>query len=292
MVRTLHSLAALKAVHRSKPTFGTSSPSGRARQCARMCSTKDKRLSKPRDCRSRRCRRRTWSLTYRALDAFSRGDFDALLAMFYEDVEVFSRLAPLGDGSYRGHDGVRSWWQNLHDAFPDFALEALEVRDLGDVTLGARAVPRPRWQSGAPIDETFWQVAHWRDGKVIRYSSLRQRGRGPRSRGAVGVGDVAGERGVVRAASSMRSGRGLDGLVELTDPEVEWQSAFVAAARAAYTGATRACASTDGPERRVGDRAPDVDHEIAVGDGRRVRGRIHLRGKGSGVEDDSGPATC
>jgi ketosteroid isomerase-like protein len=110
-------------------------------------------------------------LTYGALDAFSRGDFDALLAMFYEDVEVFSRLAPLGDGSYRGHDGVRSWWQNLHDAFPDLALEVLEVRDLGDVTLGAVRFHGHGRQSGAPIDETFWQVAHWRDGNVIRYSS-------------------------------------------------------------------------------------------------------------------------
>ena len=110
-------------------------------------------------------------LTYRALDAFSRGDFDALLATFYEDVEVFSRLAPLGDGSYRGHDGVRSWWQNLHEAFPDFALEALEVRDLGDVTLGVVRFHGRGGQSGAPIDETFWQVAHWRNGKVIRYSS-------------------------------------------------------------------------------------------------------------------------
>ncbi len=33
-------------------------------------------------------------LTYRALDAFNRRDFDAFLALMDDDVEVFSRLSP------------------------------------------------------------------------------------------------------------------------------------------------------------------------------------------------------
>jgi ketosteroid isomerase-like protein len=110
-------------------------------------------------------------LTYRAHDAFTRGNLDVFLALCDEDVEIYSRLAALAEGSYRGHDGVRRWVQNLLDAFPDFASEALEVRDLGDVTLEAVRVHGHGGQSGAPVDQTIWQVVHWRDGKAIRFSS-------------------------------------------------------------------------------------------------------------------------
>jgi ketosteroid isomerase-like protein len=109
-------------------------------------------------------------LTYRALDAFSRRDVDALLALFDEDAEIYSRLAPLVEGRYRGHDGVRRWVQNLFDVFPDWSAEASEVRDHGDVTLGVVRVRGHGAQSGAPFDQTMWQVGHWRDGKIVRYS--------------------------------------------------------------------------------------------------------------------------
>jgi hypothetical protein len=50
-------------------------------------------------------------------------------------VEFIPRLVEVdGGGSYRGHDGVRSWWENLLGVWPDFRSEVDEVRDLGDVT--------------------------------------------------------------------------------------------------------------------------------------------------------------
>ena len=27
------------------------------------------------------------------------------------------------EGSYRGHDGIRRWWKDLFDVFPDFTVE-------------------------------------------------------------------------------------------------------------------------------------------------------------------------
>jgi ketosteroid isomerase-like protein len=109
-------------------------------------------------------------LAYCAADAFNRRDLDALLALMHEDVEVLTRTAPM-EGGYHGHDGVRRWCQNLLDAFPDYSLETLEVRDVGDLTLGAVHIHGHGGQSGTPIDETVWQVGEWRDGKVVRFSS-------------------------------------------------------------------------------------------------------------------------
>ncbi len=75
------------------------------------------------------------------------------------------------EGSYRGHEGVRRWWQDLHDTFPDWDAEVGEVRALGDATLAALHVRGHGGESGAPIDHTMWHLAHWRNGQMVRLSS-------------------------------------------------------------------------------------------------------------------------
>src|SRR5512132_3361010 len=85
------------------------------------------RPSKPPGCGSRptarpccreilrgRCRRGTWSWSTEGLRPSNRRDLDAFVALCDPDVEFFSRLAELeGGGPYRGHGGMRSWWQNF-----------------------------------------------------------------------------------------------------------------------------------------------------------------------------------
>ncbi len=68
-------------------------------------------------------------LVHRAIDAVNRRDLAALLAVMDDDVEAAPLMAAM-EGGYRGHDGIRRWWENLHDVWPDFSIEVLEVRDL------------------------------------------------------------------------------------------------------------------------------------------------------------------
>ena len=81
--------------------------------------------------------------------------------------------------------------------------------------------------------------------------------------------------------------RDLGRLIELTDPDVEWRSAFVAGTGGVYRGHA-------GMHEYVSDHNDawdivrlDVDHEIGVGEVVMFVGRIHYRGKGSGVEAES-----
>jgi hypothetical protein len=39
------------------------------------------------------------------------------------------------EGGLLGHDGVRRWWENWFDAFPDYDIEVGDVRDFGEMTL-------------------------------------------------------------------------------------------------------------------------------------------------------------
>jgi ketosteroid isomerase-like protein len=73
-----------------------------------------------------------------------------------------------GGGSYRGHGGVRSWWENLFGVWPDFKSEVHEVRDLGDVTVARTWMSGQGIGSEAVTAQTSWVVNEWRDGKIIR----------------------------------------------------------------------------------------------------------------------------
>src|SRR3954447_13717155 len=107
-------------------------------------------------------------LTHRAIDAFTQHDLDAVLALMDPDVEFIPRLVEVdGGGSYRGHDGVRSWWENLFGVWPDFKAEVEEVRDLGDVTVARVGMSGQGIASEAVTGQTSWVVTEWRGGKTI-----------------------------------------------------------------------------------------------------------------------------
>ena len=106
----------------------------------------------------------------RAVDLFNRGDLDALLRMVDDEVEIHSRLVVM-EGGYRGHGGVRRWWQDLFSVFPDWHIEIVEVRDLGDRTLAVLDVRGHGGQSSAPVGQVLWQLAEWPDGKLAHMST-------------------------------------------------------------------------------------------------------------------------
>jgi ketosteroid isomerase-like protein len=105
----------------------------------------------------------------RGVDAFNRRDLDAFLAIADTEVEFRSRLLAVEGGSYHGHEGARLWWESLLAAFPDFQIEALDVRGAGDYTI-AKIHNRGHGEgSDAPFEEVRWQVARWRDGKLASW---------------------------------------------------------------------------------------------------------------------------
>ena len=107
-------------------------------------------------------------LHHRAIDAFNRRDLDAFLTLMDDDVEVVPRAGAMeGESSYRRHEGVRRWWNTVLDVFPDWNIEVLAVRDLGDLTVADLFVRGHGAGSGAPANQATWQMARWRRGKCV-----------------------------------------------------------------------------------------------------------------------------
>jgi ketosteroid isomerase-like protein len=113
-------------------------------------------------------------LAHRAYDAFNRRDLDAFLALCDPGIEFVSYLMQVEGGDpYRGHDGVRSWWARLFGVYPDFISEVEEMRDLGDRTIARIRIQGHGVESDAPMEQTVWQTAEFRNGKVVWWRFVR-----------------------------------------------------------------------------------------------------------------------
>ena len=104
-------------------------------------------------------------LVRQRFDAVNRRDLDALLDLD-EDVESVSRIAAV-EGGLRGHDGVRRWWKDWFDAFPDYTIEVAEIRDRGDLVFAALRAHGHGADSDLPLEDTVWDITRWRSGKCV-----------------------------------------------------------------------------------------------------------------------------
>jgi ketosteroid isomerase-like protein len=106
-----------------------------------------------------------------AIDALNRGDLDGYLSVIDEDVEFTSMIAEMEGVTYRGHDGVRHWWDTVRGSFQDVQWELLDVSECGN---GAVAQIRATGTlGGAGVDQTVWQASTFRDGKLTWWRFFR-----------------------------------------------------------------------------------------------------------------------
>jgi ketosteroid isomerase-like protein len=67
-------------------------------------------------------------LIQRAFDTFNRRDLNGFLELMDPEVEFTPYERALeGLGAYRGHDGVRTWWEEAFAALPEFRVEPREM---------------------------------------------------------------------------------------------------------------------------------------------------------------------
>ncbi len=112
-------------------------------------------------------------LVNRGYTALQANDIEAFLDLVDPDVEWHSLILEI-EGVFHGHEGVRRWWKSIRDVFPDWNPSVVEVRAVGDdhVLIHARGMGSGA-ASGVGVDDDFWQIAEFRDGRVVRYHGVR-----------------------------------------------------------------------------------------------------------------------
>jgi ketosteroid isomerase-like protein len=106
-------------------------------------------------------------------EALSEGGVEALLPFIHPEFEVTTpaNLAAEPD-TYRGHEGVRRYFDSFYDAMDEVRFEPREFRDAGErvivpVTLTARGRT-----TGIEARQEFVMTWTLRDGKALRVEAF------------------------------------------------------------------------------------------------------------------------
>jgi ketosteroid isomerase-like protein len=118
----------------------------------------------------------------RDVAARSMRDWATLAAVWHPDIqlEVIAELAAVtGTATFRGFDEIKRFFDGLSDLYAEYRVEADEIIDAGECVITAERIEgRGLKGSGAPtwLQERFFRVIGFKDGKVWRVKEYRTRG--------------------------------------------------------------------------------------------------------------------
>jgi ketosteroid isomerase-like protein len=103
----------------------------------------------------------------RAVAAYNRGEVEPMVEVTHPEIEWYPLSAEVeGSLSFRGHEGLRQWFGNLHATFEEFEARIEELRDLGDVVLGLGHA-HLRFRSGVILDTEAGYLTRFRDALAV-----------------------------------------------------------------------------------------------------------------------------
>jgi hypothetical protein len=103
--------------------------------------------------------------------AIGENDFERFVAVVDPDVEFPSLVAEAEAVTYRGHEGVRRWWDSIREAFTDFWAEGIELRYVGDQILAE--IRLCGTFQDMKVEQTIWQLLNVKDGLVVSWTIFR-----------------------------------------------------------------------------------------------------------------------
>lgn len=111
-----------------------------------------------------------------AYAAWSARDLDAFVEVFSEDVEVRPFLGRgLGASTYRGHSGLRRWYEEATEDWDELRVEPHEFREAGDrLAVFLKATGKGRG-SHVEVAAEIVHVAEFRDGKFTKLQGFGDR---------------------------------------------------------------------------------------------------------------------
>lgn len=105
----------------------------------------------------------------RFIDAWNRRDLEAAL----EETHPQCEARPIeATETLRGHDGLRTAFRDLFEAFEEFTMEPEDFVAQGDCVLVPLRQRGRGKESGLEIEERFFQLFAMRDGKVFRFDEF------------------------------------------------------------------------------------------------------------------------
>lgn len=108
-------------------------------------------------------------LCRRAYDLYGRGDLDAMLELFAEDVEVYVAPPNFESGTYVGHDDYRALLERWGASWSMMRIEPVSLTLAGDWVLAKVEYRGRTRESDIEVTQPSWELSLWRDGTCRRY---------------------------------------------------------------------------------------------------------------------------
>ena len=104
-------------------------------------------------------------LLRRIAEAYNARDAEAFAALCDPEIEIHSVFSDVAGAVYRGHDGVRTMFGDLEDAWGEgFSIEPEAYFDLGEHVVMYYVLHGRGKQSGADVALPAAGVSRWRNG--------------------------------------------------------------------------------------------------------------------------------
>jgi ketosteroid isomerase-like protein len=106
------------------------------------------------------------------LEAFNSEDIERVLALTHRDVVVeISPEVSAEPDTYRGHDGMRRYFQSFRDAMDEIRFESEQVVDVGPSVVVALRLTASGRQTAIRVQQRSAGVWTTAEGKLIRIRS-------------------------------------------------------------------------------------------------------------------------
>ena len=104
-------------------------------------------------------------------ELLARRDLEGFLANVHPDVEFRSLIAEAEGGTFRGHEGVRLWWDQVAEAMGGLKFEPRRIEEVADgVTVELTVTGRA---DEVDVSQVMWQAVRMRDEKVGAWTTVR-----------------------------------------------------------------------------------------------------------------------
>jgi ketosteroid isomerase-like protein len=113
-------------------------------------------------------------LAKRGFDALASGGVEAMLEFVHPDFEMETLPGIAAEPqTYRGHDGVRRWFDSFYEVMDEITVAPTSYRELQDGRVLLGIMLRARGQtSGIEVEQDARSIATLRDGLLIRLDFL------------------------------------------------------------------------------------------------------------------------
>ena len=103
-----------------------------------------------------------------AIDAFNERNVEAFAAFTTPDFEWSPSMVAIEGQTYRGPEGIDTYFGNLKNAWEEFQVLRDEFRDLGDLVVMLGRLQGRGKGSGVPVDSSLGMVFDFRGGTISR----------------------------------------------------------------------------------------------------------------------------